>query len=201
MKEKNKEIIAYRIGEGLFCPDCYEKGARTLKAVQDPNEPEVKFPSKAIKKGEIEGFVCRQCKAIMGIYKVRSPQELRDLQTKLGIPDEPEEKKPGEKRNRRQDDFTDLEDMMEDIFCKVHFIEDFLNPYVPIGEIFSDNGRTGFYHILIDLEDDIKFVQDGMSMIKNKEGRKDSDLAGSKIIPAEDGLLETIETARAAGKI
>lgn len=111
-----------------------------------------------------------------------------------------ENQKPIERRGRKQDAFLDLEDMMNDIFYKVHFIEDFFSHRVPDDEIFSDSGRSGFYHILFDLEEDIRFVQDGISMMKRKN-HKDADSVGAKVTPAADDLLKKIETARATGKI
>jgi len=112
-----------------------------------------------------------------------------------------ENQKPIERRGRRQNEVLDLEDMMDDIFFKVRFIQDFFNHRVPDDELFSDTGRSGFYHILFDLEEDIKFVQDGMSMMKSKGNHKDADSVGAKVTPAADGLLKTIETARRAGQI
>ena len=211
MKEKDEKIIAYRIGQGLFCPDCYEKTVRDLKAVQDPEEPQVTVPAKAIKEGDIRIYICEQCEAIKGDPKVLSVEKQRELETLreqrilqmrlavLGVPDKLEKTKPIERRARRQDAFVDLEDMMDDIFFKVHFIQDFFSHRVPDDEIFSDSGRSGFYHILFDLEEDIKFVQDGMSMIKNKKNHKDPDSANA--VNLADGLLETIEAARSTGKI
>jgi len=208
MKEKDEKIIAYRIGQGLFCPDCYEKAVRDIKAVQDPEEPQVTVPAKAIKEGDIRIYICERCEAIKGDPKVLSVEKQRELETlreqrvlqmRLGVPDDMENHKPKERRGREQDAFLDLKDMMDDIFFKVHFIEDFFSHRVPDDEIFSDSGRSGFYHILFDLEEDIKFVQDGMSMMKNKGNHKDLDSAYA--VNLADGLLETIKTARAAGKI
>ncbi len=52
-KEKTEQTIGYRIGQALFCVDCYEKDARRLKMVQNPEDPEVKFPSRPITGGDV----------------------------------------------------------------------------------------------------------------------------------------------------
>jgi hypothetical protein len=190
------EVFAYRVGEKLLCPACRELNVKIL-AVHEIYST----PSKAIKRGDIEGFVCDQCKVIKGDYRIQSLQELRDLQAKLEIPDKPEKKKPGERRGRKQDDFSDLQEMVEDVFSKVHFIEDFFTHNVPNEELFSDPGKSGFYHFLIDLEEDIAFTKDGMEMMDGRRDRKDRDPVEDKITDTAEGFLETIYTARAAGKI
>jgi hypothetical protein len=139
MEKENQEIIAYRIGESLFCPSCYEEGAKRLKAVQMPEDPQVTFPSKPIKAEDVEIFICKECKTIGGpsAGKIRI-QEPKDL-------------------NR-------LRDMIEDSVSKLAFLEDFFSHgHEPDADYFSDNGKSGFYHILVDLQDDLTFVVDEMS--------------------------------------
>lgn len=48
-KENSEKIIAYRVGEGLFCPKCHQETLEIFKKVQNPDDPEVKVPSKPIK--------------------------------------------------------------------------------------------------------------------------------------------------------
>jgi hypothetical protein len=66
MENKGEEIIGYRIGQGLFCVECYKEGAKTLKAVKNPEDPEIKFLSRPITAQEVKAFTCKQCKAIKG---------------------------------------------------------------------------------------------------------------------------------------
>jgi hypothetical protein len=144
----SEEIIAYRVGEGLFCPDCYEKGARTLKAVQRPEDPEVKFPSKPIKVGDIRIFICEQCKTIKGTD--------RSTGEKIEI--------------LKREDLFEFSDIIEHFARKVAFIGDFFSQREKRGERpkFSEEGFTGFYFILRDLQDEIESVVDQMLGKSNK---------------------------------
>lgn len=53
------EIFAYRIGEGLFCPKCYEEAEKNL-----PKDSGIKMMGKPIKKEDLSLYICLQCKAI-----------------------------------------------------------------------------------------------------------------------------------------
>ena len=130
-KEKNQEIIAYRIGESLYCPDCYEKSARDLKAVQNPEEPEVKFPSKPIKAEDIEIFICNDCKTVKG-GKTLSGKDLDDLCH-----------------------------MIYHCAEKASFISSFFIQKPPGKEPeMSERNASGLYWLLEDFQDDLKFVAD-----------------------------------------
>jgi len=144
MEKENQEIIAYRIHESLYCVACYEKSARDLKAVQNPEDPEVKFPSKPIKAEDIEIFICEDCKTIGG----HSAGEIRIQEPK---------------------DLNHLRDMVEDSVSKLAFLEDFFsNGHEHDADYFSEKGKVGLYHILVDLQDDLTFVVDEMSRGQRK---------------------------------
>lgn len=132
MKKNNgEEIIAYRIGQALYCSECYEKGAKELKAGQDPSEPEVKFPSKPIKAKDITIFICEDCLAVKG----PRAEELMILRS-------------------RDDPLATVEHCIR----KIGLLRDFLSPPVPIQDLFSKNGEAGFHHVLADIEDDLELA-------------------------------------------
>jgi hypothetical protein len=54
----SEEIIAYRVGDHFLCPKHYQISVRIL-SVHD-----IELPAQPIKDGEIESFVCDQCKDI-----------------------------------------------------------------------------------------------------------------------------------------
>ena len=178
--EKGEEIMAYRIGQGLFCVDCYEKGARRLKEVQDPDEPEVKFPSKSIKKGEISIFICEECETIKGNPEVSAEKkreletlrEQRFLQMKSAISDQLKkgdlEKEPSRlgryilpKRFKKERDLTDLQDMVEDCANKISFVTSFLSQ-TPLeeGPDMSEDDKSGLCLTLRDIEDELDLIVD-----------------------------------------
>jgi len=143
----SEEIIAYRIGESLFCPDCYEKSTKRLKAVQNPEDLQVTFPSKPIKAEDIRVFICNDCKTIKG----------NDILTgeKIEIPE--------------RKDLNDLLDMIDDSVEKIAFLEDFFSHTTDERALYSEDGRLGLYHILVDLQRDLGFVSNQISE-KYKEG-------------------------------
>lgn len=64
---------------------------------------------------------------------------------------------------------TDLQDMVEDSADKIAFLEDFFSHgRGNDADYFSVNGKSGFYHILVDLQDDLKFVVDKLVEKRNK---------------------------------
>jgi hypothetical protein len=142
-KEKGEEIIGYRIGQGLFCVECYEEGARTLKAVQNPEDPEVKIPSRPITAEDVTIFICEQCKTIKG-------------------------PKAGELKIQEQKDLTDLQDTVENCASKIAFLEDFFCHNIPYDELLSEEGKSGLNQILIDLEIDLNSVVNEMSQQRQK---------------------------------
>ena len=137
----SEEIIAYRIGESLYCPNCYEKAAKTLKAVQKPEDPQVTFPAKPIKVGDISIFICNDCKAIKGIHEFSG--EIVKISERKSL--------------------IDLEDMMEEDISKVAFLGDFFNQGRPDDELFTERGMVGFHCILRDVQDNLTFVVDEIS--------------------------------------
>ena len=138
-KENSEEIIGYRIGQGLFCVECYEKGARDLKAAQNPDDPQITFPSKLIAAEDIKIFICEDCKGIKG-------------------------PSAGEIRIQEPKNLNRLRDMIEASVSKLTFLKDFFSHgHEPDVDYFSKNGKAGLYHILVDLQDDLTFVVDEMS--------------------------------------
>jgi hypothetical protein len=188
-KENGEKIIAYRIGKGLFCPDCFEKGARDLRKAQDPDEPEVTMPSKPIEKGDLRIYICEQCETIIGDPKVSAEKkqelealrEQRFLQMKSAISDqfkkEDLEEKPSRlgrhilpKRLRKERDLTDLQDMVEDCANKISFVATFLSQ-TPLeeGPDVSEDDKSGFCLVLRDIEDELDLVVDELCK-KRQEG-------------------------------
>jgi hypothetical protein len=138
---KEEKIIAYRIKEGLFCPDCYEEAARKLRAAQDPNNAEIKIPVKPIMADDIRIFICQQCKKIGG----PSAGEM-EIQRKRG-------------------EHNPLI-IVEHCARKIAFLKDFSNQII-VKESLNKNVIIGYYHVLADLEDDLKFALERLL----KEGR------------------------------
>lgn len=140
-KDKDEKIIAYRIGQGLFCPNCYEETVRGLKAAQDPNDPQVTVPSKPIKLGDISIYICVQCEVIIGDPKISAEkkrelealreQRVRELETfreeqylqmRLRIADQFEKKNLGTKALKFLDDkmkFTEFKINMSGELAKI----------------------------------------------------------------------------------
>jgi len=143
-----EQIIGYRIGESLFCPDCYEEGARRLKAVQNPEDPQVTFPSKPIKAGDVSVFICNDCKTIKGTDE-STGEKIKILKKK---------------------DFFEFADTIGHCARKVAFICDFFSQKNKIGEFpeFSQDGYSGLHFILRDLQDEIESVVDQMYGKKRK---------------------------------
>ena len=142
----SEDIIAYRIGESLFCPDCYEESAKRLKAVQNPEDPQVTFPSKPIKAGDVSVFICNDCKTIKGTDRLTGE--------KVEIP--------------KRKNLIDLCDMVENCISKIAFFGDFFNQKTSTDELFTERGISGFHTILRDLQDDLTFVSDEISQRKQK---------------------------------
>ncbi len=145
-RDKSEEIIAYRIGEGLFCKDCYEEAARTLKAVQNPEDPQVMIPGKPIKAGDVEIFICKQCKTLKGINEPSEKQ--------VEIP--------------RKKDLSGLRDMVEDCAFKVSFLEDFFCHSIPDDEFLSKSGISGLNILLRELRENLSFVVDEICLRQQK---------------------------------
>lgn len=132
-KERVEEIIGYRIGQCLFCPDCYHAGARSLKSSQNPEDPEVKFPSRPVTAEDVSIFICEDCKGIKG-------------------------PSGGEVKIQERKNLPGLEDMLEDCKHRVAFLSDFFLLRKPEDEFFSDDGLSGLHFILLGIWDDLRFV-------------------------------------------
>jgi hypothetical protein len=157
----NEEIIAYRIGEDLFCPDCYEKKSTALKAVQNPNEPQVTFPAKAIKKGDIKIFICCDCKEIKTSSEMKEPLSVKipSIVNVIKISSEEGSNPPVKEKRKTLGEFLDKVDESK---CKLAFLRDFVTHNVPNDELFSKNGIIGLYFILSEIEDNVDSVSNGI---------------------------------------
>jgi len=131
--EEQEKIIAYRIGESLFCLSCYEEGAKRLKEVQRSEDPQVTFPSKSIKTKDVSIFICEGCKTIKG-------------------------PSAGEVKIQKPVEFGDLQDIINNSVSKIAFLEDFFATYSE--DAITESGAMGLFLILHNLQDDLKFVND-----------------------------------------
>jgi len=179
MKKENQEIIAYRIGEGLFCPSCYEEGAKRLRAVQMPEDLQVTFPSKPIKAGDIKIFICEECKTIKGIdtlsekdfekiLSTLNPREEKVLKMRLGIGEKPEGKPDAAKKEEK--DFLDLLDMLDVTADKMAFLRYFnliclkeRDDLYPLD--MNENESSGLIKIIDWIGEDIRFVSDRLQKL------------------------------------
>lgn len=66
-----KEVFAYRIGEGLFCPDCINETEKLL-----PKDSKVQLPKIPVMLGDINLFICNQCKKV---FDKKDLFEIQDL--------------------------------------------------------------------------------------------------------------------------
>lgn len=189
------EIFAYRIGENLFCPECFEKAATNLKAVQDPEDPQVTFPAKALSADDIQVYICGQCKKIKRSLKKEGKPNITNV-TK----DTNDTRSPGDPKKVKP--LIDLQDMVENCAAKIALLDDFFaHGHEPDTEFFSEDGKFGFHCILTDMQNDLNLVIDGMQAIASQGEHKSSELARKRTAFAAEGLLEMIGTARAMGKI
>jgi len=69
MEKENQEIIGYSVGDHFLCPGCYERSVKIL-AVH-----EIGLPAKAIKRGDIESFICRQCESMKELSEMKVPSD------------------------------------------------------------------------------------------------------------------------------
>ena len=154
MEKGNQEIIAYRIGESLFCPDCHEKAVRTLKSVQKPEDTEVTIPSKPIKAEDLNIYICTQCK------RTNTSSEIK---ISFGVKQET----PVEEEKS----LMDLQDMVEDTASKISFLGNFLINYSARGDEVLDMNKddsSGLIIILREIQDDLEFVTNKLSEKQQK---------------------------------
>lgn len=157
-KDNWEEIIAYRIGHALYCPECYEKKARELK----------EFPSKPIYNGMIRVFICEECEAIKGDPKASLVDEKRkfDLlreerfaRLELGIPD----------RFKQLRKLEDLENMIKKCSEKIFFLSSFFIQKLDGEPEINEKDADGMFSILSDITEDLDFVLEELSK-KEKRG-------------------------------
>lgn len=60
-------------------------------------------------------------------------------------------------------DLGDLLDMIDESVEKIAFLEDFVSRATPDRELYSEDGRLGFIHILANLQRELRFVSDQIS--------------------------------------
>jgi hypothetical protein len=166
----NEEIIAYRIGESLFCPDCYKKGAKTLKAVQNAEDPQVTIPAKPITREDISIFACNQCGVVKRSVEKRSNISTGEKSVRVSsFPKQLIEPRRKTLSKREEINLVTLEDILVDSGNKLSFVSDFLVPRsCDDFPEFSDDGLSGLLIILDEVKDDIDFVLNEISERKQK---------------------------------
>lgn len=163
----NEEIIGYRIGKGYYCVSCYEKAVRDLKAVQDPEESGVTFPTKPIKKGNIEGFICKQCKTIKGDARILYIEKQREFET---LSEKVQQMRSGlPYRFKEPRNLLDLEDMIVNCSQRISFVGSFFIQKPPGEEPeISEDDASGIHVILRDTEEDLHFILSKISEMRRK---------------------------------
>ena len=157
----SEDIIAYRIGESLFCPDCYEESAKRLKAVQNPEDPQVTFPSKPIKTGDVKIFACNECGLVKGSVgkKSNTRPENKDIETSSPRKKIFEPRRMTLSKRNEKMGLSDLEEIL--VYCgeKLALLQDFL-VRLPLNECpeISEDGSSGVHIILDEIKDDLDFV-------------------------------------------
>ncbi len=129
----------------MFCRECCEESAKDL-----PGDSGTKLPGKGLTKEDVGPFFCPVCKTVKGL-----PQGEIGIQVKNST------------EKTQEKDLDELRDMIENCASKVAFLSDFLcqgqaNPNL------SDNGRSGFYHVLMNIEQDLNFAVDQISERQQK---------------------------------
>jgi hypothetical protein len=160
-----EEIIAYRLGESLFCLDCYEKTAKILKGVQNPEDPQVTIPAKPITKNDTHIFACNQCGVVKGSIQKRSETSAEERSATLSLSSQKKIEPRRKTLSRRESiDLLTLQDIIEDCGTKLSFLSDFLvqGPVDCEPEI-TYQGASGFSMILDEIKDDLDFVVNEMS--------------------------------------
>jgi hypothetical protein len=159
--EEQKKIIAYRIGESLFCPECYEKTAKVLKAVQNPEDPQVTLPSKPIKAEDIHVFACNQCGVVRGSVQKKSNTQSDNKDTETDSPPKKilEPRRWTLSKRKEERNLIDLEEIL--IYCgeKLALVQDLLAS-MPLNECpeISEDGSEGVYIVLDEIKDDLDLV-------------------------------------------
>lgn len=151
----NGNIIAYRIGEKLFCRDCYEGNSNLLF-----KDSGVTLSGKPITDEDIELFICGDCKAVKG----PAGDSNNDQEKEVSVKSWPT-------------DAFSLRDLIEDCASKVNFLSAVRCGHQDKSEGLNRKERFGLYWILTDLEKELDFVVDHMSVKPvagvEKEGKKE----------------------------
>ena len=159
MERRNpEEIVAYRIGESLFCPNCHDESEKSLKAVQNPNEPQVTIPSKPIKAKDLTLFICKQCKSIIGDPEVSDEikkefEALREQMQQITsvIP----------YRFRESKNLMSFIDTINNCQNKISFVESFFSVQPPERQPeISEDDASGLCLILAEIEEDLGFISE-----------------------------------------
>ena len=69
----------------------------------------------------------------------------------------------------RQKKIADLSVIVEHCAAKIGLLRDFTSHSVPNDELFSNSGRTGFHHILMNLEDDLESVAHDLLQVRRRQ--------------------------------
>ena len=156
-KDSCEDIIAYRIGHMLYCPECYEKKARELKM----------FPQTPIYKGVIRVFICQECETIKGdpraslIDKKRELELLREekiARLGLAIP----------ARFKQVEALEDLEKVIEKCSNKIFFLSSFFIQKPHGTPEFNEKDADGMFSILSEVTEDLDFVLEELSKKEEK---------------------------------
>lgn len=166
-----EEIIAYRIHEGLFCPDCYEKTAKTLKAVQNPEDPQVTLPAKPIRKEDIYIFACNQCGVVKGSVGKKSNTQAEQKGDEISLPPKKiiEPRRRTLPAKREAEDLVDVEETIMDCGYKLALLQDlFAQPPIDYEPEISEDGYSGLRVILDEVKDDLDFSVNEIDRMRKK---------------------------------
>lgn len=192
--EEQKKVFGYRIGESLYCPECYEASEKLI-----PKDSGVKLPGKALSADDLNGYFCNGCKTVKEAWQGRvrnepSPKpenpakawarflgceeffdDISKIKQKMLKEEDLKEKPPRQERRLppkrliKEKDLTDLQDMVEDCLRKIFFVESFFVQGPPDKELeMNEDDRTGLCLILNDIQDDLDMVVDELSEKRRK---------------------------------
>lgn len=202
---EGQEIFAYRINEGLFCPQCFQKAEQSL-----PKDSGVKMHEIPLTADEVGTYICKQCKRTMGVLerkkrsdatnvtKVTNVSNVSNVSDDINISSDIN----GIRDGRSIKNLQDLQDMIEDCGDKVAFLDDFFaHGHENETEFFSDDGKSGFHIILRNLKEDLDWACTGIQMIGTEKKPENLKPSGKHIADEIRPLREMIEAARSTGKI
>lgn len=160
-KEKSEEIIGYRVGDHLLCPECYQRSVKIL-SVHD-----LELPAKHVIKKDIKGFICNQCEIIKGDAKVLYIEKKRELEA---LQEQVQEMKSGiPYRFKEANCLLDLEDMIVNCSNRISFVGSFfIQKLGPEEPNISVDDASGIHLILRDTEEDLHFILSKISEMRRK---------------------------------